>query len=238
MYDGELADIYDLVYRARGKDHAAEAADVAALVRERRPGARSLLDVACGTGAHLRHFAALFDRAEGLELSDDMIAVARRRLPGVPLARGDMRDFDLGRTFDAVTCMFSSIGHMADTAELDRAVTRMARHLEPGGVLVIEPWWFPETFLPGYVAADVARDDDGRTVARVSHSVREGTATRMEVQYLVAAPHAPIRHLTDTLHITLFERDDYTAALRRAGCEPAYVEGGPSGRGLFVGVRG
>lgn len=142
MYERELAEIYDAVYRGRGRDYAAEAAEVARLVRRERPEAASLLDVACGTGAHLEHLGALFPDVAGVELSAAMLEVARARLPGVPLHRADMRDFALGRTFDAVTCMFSSIGHMGTVAELRAAVAGFrpapgAGRGRGGGALVV-----------------------------------------------------------------------------------------------------
>ncbi|MGP3912311.1 class I SAM-dependent DNA methyltransferase [Nonomuraea sp. 10N515B] len=233
MYDAELADVYDALYEGRGKDYAAEAADVLKLVHARRRGVASLLDVACGTGSHLRHFAALVDDVAGLELSEDMIEVARMRLPGVPVHQGDMRDFGLGRRFDAVTCMFSSIAYMRDDAELAAALTRMAAHLTPGGVVVVEPWWFPETFLPGYVAGDVVTAA-GRTLARVSHTVRTGDASTMQAHYLVADAGSGVRHFTVTHVNTLFTRERYLSAFERAGLSADYLEGGPSGRGLFV----
>src|SRR5687767_2236719 len=65
MYESGLADVYDLVYRGRGKDYAAEAADVATLIRSKRPEAASLLDVACGTGLHLHGFGAQFEERAG-----------------------------------------------------------------------------------------------------------------------------------------------------------------------------
>nr|CAA05643.1 methyltransferase [Streptomyces antibioticus] len=235
-YEDEFAEIYDAVYRGRGKDYAGEAKDVADLVRDRVPDASSLLDVACGTGAHLRHFATLFDDARGLELSASMLDIARSRMPGVPLHQGDMRSFDLGPRVSAVTCMFSSVGHLATTAELDATLRCFARHTRPGGVAVIEPWWFPETFTDGYVAGDIVRVD-GRTISRVSHSVRDGGATRMEIHYVIAdAEHGP-RHLVEHHRITLFPRHAYTAAYEKAGYTVEYLDGGPSGRGLFVGTR-
>lgn len=236
VYDAELADVYDAVYTGRGKDYAAEVAEVAALVRARHAGAESLLDIACGTGAHLRHFAGEFSRVAGLELSEDMLTVAKRRLPDVLLHQGDMRDFDLGIQFDAVTCMFSSIGHMGDKHELAATAGRMLAHVVPGGVVVVEPWWFPETFTPGYVASDLVTVD-GRTLARVSHSTREGDTTHMEVHYVVADSASGVRHFTDTHTITLFPRETYEAAFETAGGRVEYLAGGPSGRGLFVIVR-
>ncbi|MFF5986755.1 class I SAM-dependent methyltransferase [Prauserella flavalba] len=231
MYGADAAQVYDECYRGRGKDYAAEAASVVELAGSRG----SLLDVACGTGAHLAEFARLCAHVQGLELSEDMLAVARERLPGVPLHHGDMRGFELPGRFDVVTCLFSSIGHLSDEAELSAALTAMAGHLAPGGTLVVEPWWFPENFLPGYVAADIVKAGQ-RTISRVSHSTLDGRYSRVEVHYVVAEPWG-IRSFVDVHHITLFERAQYEAAFATAGCAVDYVEGGPSGRGLFIARR-
>ncbi|MCT2585125.1 class I SAM-dependent methyltransferase [Actinophytocola gossypii] len=236
MYESEDAELYDLIHQGRGKDYATESAQVARLILAEKPDATSLLDVACGTGEHLQHLSGTFPDVAGLDLSEDMLLAAKERLPDVPLHLGDMSDFDLGREFDAVTCLFSSIGHMRTTEDLETALRRFARHTVPGGVLVVDPWWFPETFLPGYVAGDVIRAP-GRTIARVSHASLEGNATRMDVHYLVAANHAGVRHLAESTLITLFTRDEYEQAFRRAGWAPTYLEEGPTARGLFVGVR-
>jgi dTDP-3-amino-3,6-dideoxy-alpha-D-glucopyranose N,N-dimethyltransferase len=47
---------YELLHAARGKDYVREAAAVAERIRRRRPDARTLLDVACGSGLHLAAF--------------------------------------------------------------------------------------------------------------------------------------------------------------------------------------
>ncbi|MCK9874172.1 methyltransferase domain-containing protein [Nocardiopsis dassonvillei] len=237
MYEKNLAEIYDLIYRGRGKQYRTESEKVAELVRHRNSGADSILDVACGTGGHLAHFADLFSVAEGVEVSADMIAAARRASPGLVVRQGDMRDFRLEGSprYAAVVCMFSSIGYMASEGELGDAVESMAAHLEPGGVLVVEPWVFPEDFEPGYVAGDVVREG-GWTIARVSHSPRVGDRVPMEVHYTVANSGG-IAHFTDRHHLTLFTRKAYEAAFERAGCSVEYVreEGFPLG--LLVGRR-
>jgi SAM-dependent methyltransferase len=237
VYGRDVSEVYDLFYRGRGQDFATEAAVVTEVVRSRLPVARSLLDVACGTGEHLRSLAPHFDDVAGLEASPAMCALAREKLPETPVHQGDMRDFRLGRAFDAVCCLTGTIGYMTDIGELDAAIGAMADHLVPGGVLVIDPWWFPETFLDGHIAHDMVRDDD-RTVARVSHSTRAGGAVRHEAHYLVAEP-AGIRHFAHVQSLTLFTRDDYLAALARAGCTAEHLQdaGWTRSRGLFAGVR-
>src|SRR3954469_18952400 len=138
------ARMYDVIY-ASGRDYRREAAELDRLIQQRRPGARTLLDVACGTGAHLERLTSY--QAEGLDLDPEMLAVARERLPDVPFHEGDMTSFELGSRFDAVVCMFSSIGYVKTEKRLRSTIASTARHLEPGGVLVVEPWLTPDVWL-------------------------------------------------------------------------------------------
>lgn len=236
MFGAEHAEVYELVYRSRGKDWAAEAHDVLARARELRGDVGSLLDVACGTGAHLETFGACHDDVEGLELAPAMLKRARRRLPATTIHAGDMRDFDLGRAFDVVTCLCTSVGYLDTTAELRAALRCMAAHLTPGGVLVVEPWWLPERFLDGYVGSDLVRDGD-RVLARVSHTRRRGDTAHLEMRWVVGEP-AGLRSFTLVEAFTLFTREDYLTAFEAAGCPATYHEGWLTGRGIFVGVRG
>jgi SAM-dependent methyltransferase len=241
-YGHDHAELYDVVFRSRGKDYAGEAVSLSETVRGANPAADSLLDVACGTGAHLSAFAEQFGHVEGVEVAPAMREVASRRLPGVPVHAGDMRTFDLGRTFDAVICIGNAVACMLSSADLDRAVANMAKHLETGGVLVVEPWWFPDNFIDGYVGGHLVREE-GRVISRITRSVREGLTTRMEINFVVAEPTG-IRTWTDVLVTSLFTREEYTAAFERAGCAVEFIDEGlrlADGRwnapGLFVGVR-
>src|SRR3954447_7514369 len=101
----ETAHVYDLIYAAEGKDYLAESTEVRDQIAERRPDAKSLLDVACGTGGHLRYLRDWFE-VTGLDVDPAMLTQARRALSEVPLIEGDMRSFDLHRKFDAVVCLF------------------------------------------------------------------------------------------------------------------------------------
>lgn len=233
VYGAKLADVYDLLYRAR-KDYPGEVRQLTALIRDRVPGAVSLLDVACGTGEHLLHLREEFDVA-GVDLSESMLAHARRKLPGVPLHRADMRSFDLGRRFDVVCCLFSSIGYAASITELRTALVRMAAHLAPGGLLIVEPWLFPDTWRDNQVSHDVV-EGGPVVVARMSHSTRHGRTSRLEMHYLVGDGHG-VRHFLDRQELSLFTRDEYADALDSAGCRAEWLPDGPSGRGLFVASR-
>jgi SAM-dependent methyltransferase len=234
MFD-RSAHLYDLIYGF--KDYAQETRDLVTVVRERNPEASSLLDVACGTGEHLRLIRDSFAHVEGVDVEPDMLAVARAKLPDVVFTEADMRTFDLGRTFDAVTCLFSSVGYMADVGELRAAVARMAAHLAPGGVLVIDGWVRPGAWLPsGHVMAQAETDDDTAD-ARVVRSRRAGDRTHLEMRYLVATRDG-FDTIEETHVLTLFDDRDYRSAFEAAGLD-AEVLPGPMGpdRDRYAAVR-
>jgi SAM-dependent methyltransferase len=117
MFD-RTAHLYDLLYSF--KDYEAESAALVALIRGRNPSASSLLDVACGTGRHLELLRPAFPDVAGVDLEPGLLEVARARLPEVSLSLADMRTFDLGRAFDAVTCLFSSVGYLMTPTRFPR----------------------------------------------------------------------------------------------------------------------
>ncbi|MFF8982764.1 class I SAM-dependent DNA methyltransferase [Streptomyces globisporus] len=235
IYDA--GDIYDAIYDGRGKDYRAESEAVTRHIRDRHPGAASLLDVGCGTGGHLRHFAEDFTHVEGVDLTEGMLAVARRTLPHIPVHYGDMRSFERGRRYDAVVSLFCAIGNLLGQDELDSAIAEFERHLEPGGVVVVEPWWFPENFTPDHVGSSLTTGD-GRTIARVSHSVRESeSASRMDIHYLVAEPGKGVRHFSDTHVNSLYSYEQFDQAFSKAGLSMEHVAGDYPGNGLFIGVK-
>lgn len=236
----DLAGWYDALYDASGKDYEAEAQALLAAAREggREPG--SLLDVACGTGRHLEVFSREVDEVAGLDTSAEMLELAACRLGQRRLlAEGDLRAFDLGRPFDVVTCLFSSIGHVHDGDELDAAVTAMASHVAPGGILLVEPWLTPDRIEPGGIRDLLTAETDDGAIARVSSSHREGDTLVVSFAWAVATV-AGIATREETHRMPLFTADRYVDAVERAGLHGSWrdeVPGLGAGRGLLVGTR-
>jgi SAM-dependent methyltransferase len=227
----DSARYYDAIYSF--KDYGAEAAAVSAQISAHKPDAATLLDVACGTGAHLAHFAREY-RVEGIDLSEEQLAIARARLPGIELHQGDMTTFDLGKTFDAVTCMFSSIGYVGTLDGLDAAIGRMAAHLAPGGVLVVEPWLPPDAFEAGHLST-LFVDEPDIAIARMSISHKEGRRSWFDMEHLVGSADG-IEQFVEHHELGLFTVEEQIAAFERAGLRVEHDPDGPIGRGLYVGV--
>jgi len=206
---------YDAIYAAVGKDYAREAEVLHALIqRHKRSSGNALLDVACGTGNHIVHLKRHY-AVEGLDLDPDMLAIARRKHPDVVFHQGDMVQFDLGRQFDAVVCLFSAIAYALTPERLTQAVRTMARHAKPGGVVIAEPFIDPDKWQDGHINADFVNLPDLK-VARMNVSSREGNIAVLDFHFMVATPSG-IEHFNERHDLALFTHDEYLTAFRRAG---------------------
>jgi SAM-dependent methyltransferase len=224
-------DLYDVIY-GRMKDYAAEAAALAARIRRECPDARTVLDVACGTGEHARQLAALGFAVDGIDLDPEFVRLARAKHPAGRFECADMRDFDLGRTYDAVLCMFSSIGYAKTLDGVAAALARFRAHLAPGGLVIVEPWFTPDAFIPGHVHVLTA-EGPGVHVARMSHGSVDDRLSRIHFEYLIGRADG-ITHVAEDHEAGLFTVDETLACFRAAGLACEHEVGGPMGRGLYV----
>jgi len=230
-----LARYYDALNTR--KDYPSEATRLDALARRLgRSGGTTWLDVACGTG---RHLEALRKRHAvcGVDASPDMLRIARRRLPGVPLVLGDMRSFRLDASFDVVTCLFSAIGHLRSERDLLKAFSNFARHLKPGGIAVVEPWLDPTKFLPSSVHL-VTYQGPRLTVVRLARSARRGRHSVIRYHFLVSERGRRIRHVEVVDVGLLVPRERLLRLMREAGLRARFLARGLTpGRGLLVGLK-
>lgn len=231
MYQ-RFAAVYDAIYGF--KNYAEEAEKIEDIVRAKSPNARTLLDVACGSGEHIRHLKDKFT-CIGVDLSEDLIAVSREKLPDVEFLQGDMRTFDLGRSVDVVTCLFGAVGYMLSKDELWLAITNMAKHLSANGVLIVEPWLDKHSYKEGYYTLMTAETDTMK-IARANTTKRDGDHSIIEFHFLVADANGT-EHFTEIHRMGLFSKEDYLAAFSAAGLVAKFDEKGLMGRGLYLATR-
>lgn len=226
------ARVYDLL--AGHKDYRGAADDLTQLIVGIKPDASTLLDVACGTGGHLQHLRHRFT-VEGLDLSQPMLDLAGSKCPGVPLHLGTLAEFHLGRRFDAITCLFGSIAYCAGLPGLRTALAGMAAHLNPGGVIVIEPWITAEKFQAGKLVFDSADFPDMK-VARMYVSERLGDRSVLDATFLVATPGG-VETFSERHELWLFSDDEYRAAITGAGLDLVEIPGQLFGYGMYVAYK-
>jgi len=150
-----------------------------------KPG--RLLDLGCGTGRHLVHFARRGFDVTGVDLSDHMLEIARTKAEregvDVQLVRAsfcDLGEFD-GESFDHVICMFSTLGMVRGSVNRAAALSEVHRLLVPGGTFVIHAHnrlhnlWIPGgpgRLLRSYLGALVGRCEVGDLVIDGYRGVR------------------------------------------------------------------
>ncbi len=227
------AEIYDIYYS--WLDYEGHGATVHELIAVKNPQADTVLDVACGTARYTEQLAQWYT-VEGLDISESMLSVAHRRMPGTAFHLADMTSFDLGKTYDAIVCMFSSIAYITSLRELAAMIRCCARHLNPSGVLIIEPWFSPDAWRPGHINARVV-EGDGVTVTRLDTSVVDGNRANMQWAWAVAWSDGDADAYVEQHPTGLFTVAEYSTLFEAAGLSAEYDPEGPLGRGLHNAVK-
>ncbi|TDO55309.1 methyltransferase family protein [Kribbella sp. VKM Ac-2571] len=101
-----------------------------------------VLELGCGTGQKLIPIASDGHPCVGVDFSSEMLAEAQRKADergaAVEWMQGDMRAFDLGRTFDFVFITANSLLHLHEAEDLVSCFRSVRRHLAPGARFVFD----------------------------------------------------------------------------------------------------
>ncbi len=164
MSYGILAPFYDRLNR--GVDYEGWADYLEACFSrymEKKP--ELVLDLACGTGAMTLALARRGYDMTALDISDEMLAEAessarREGFSNILFLRGDMTDFELYGTVQAVVCCLDGINHLTAPGDLDACFALVSNYLEPGGLFCFD-LNTPYKFRTVYADRDYILEDDG-----------------------------------------------------------------------------
>ena len=242
MY-ADAAPFYDVIQSGRGRDAGTEAVLVLGELRRRTPSLTSLLDVGCGTGAHLPAFVEASLDVVGADPSPSMLALATERAPGAVLVEAGLPELDLGpglgdRRFDAIVSLFSVIGYVTDPGDLAASVAAMAGRLRPGGCLLVEAWVEPELWIGSRASAEAVTTADGVAVSRTVVSDRDGPIASIHMRYVVATAAGEMTSIDEHHRLRLADPAELETAFTAAGLTferlPHMLH---PGRPVCVGVR-
>jgi ubiquinone/menaquinone biosynthesis C-methylase UbiE len=224
---------YDALYSF--KNYQQESDDIIELLQREHPHARTVLDAACGTAEHDRYLSTSY-QVDGLDISAEFIEIASQKNPDCQYFLADMTDFDLRKTYDIVLCLFSSIGYVKTPENVVRTLRCFARHLDPDGIIVVEPWFVPEAWSPdGTVYMLTAETQDGK-ICRMNISEQEGRLSILTFHYLIGTRDG-VEYVIEQHELGLFTVEEMLAAFDQAGLTVTYDEQGLAGRGLYVARR-
>jgi ubiquinone/menaquinone biosynthesis C-methylase UbiE len=131
---------YDAIaqfYDAFVGDPAEKAAWLKQLVQKYQPNAKSVLELACGTGGVLKHLSDDYVVA-GLDNSAGMLRIAQSKLPNATFIEADMSNFSISDKYDIILCVYDSINHLTDFSQWESTFDAAARSLHPDGLFIFD----------------------------------------------------------------------------------------------------
>jgi len=165
-----------------------------------------------------------------------MLRVARKKIKGVVFGQADMVNLNLGKRFDVVVCLFSSIGYVRTYANLKKTLRNIARHLQTGGVAIIDPWRTKASFKTGSYLTTYDSESLKITVLALAKMRRNSSIT--DDHYLIAEENKDIKYMVDRHEMGLFEKKNTLRAMRDAGLRAIFLKNGlRTNRGAYVGIK-
>ncbi|MHC9544083.1 MAG: methyltransferase domain-containing protein [Vulcanimicrobiota bacterium] len=187
-----------------------------------------------GAGEHDLHLSKFY-RVDGLDLNAGFLTLARQKNPAGEYFHADMTGFSLGRKYDAVLCLFSSIGYVKTVGNLRKSLACFRDHLNDNGVIIIEPWFTPETWTAGRVHMSTVDSADLK-LCRMNISEVMGTVSFFTFHYLVGTPEG-VEHFNEQHELGLFKVGEMKEAFATENLEVEHDPSWLSGRGLYVGKK-
>lgn len=140
----ELAYLYDTMYQTF-IDYDKEFDLYAHILTQY--GTKSVLEIGCGSGHLAKRFTEQQYDYQGVDISSEMLALARHRCPGAQFEQADMRTITSTRPFDAVLITARSISYIIHNQDVLSTFRHIRQVLPDGGKLIFD-YIDASTFLP------------------------------------------------------------------------------------------
>lgn len=151
---------------------------------------KRLLELACGTGNHAFELEKYDYKIVATDYSDDMLACSRKKAvekgSSIDFRLQDMRKLDIEeKPFDAVICLFDSIGYVKTNDALSRVFQGVNRHLRTGGLFLFE-FLHASAMVKAYDPVRVRRWSLGNTeLIRISETNLDYLNQLVRVEYTI-----------------------------------------------------
>jgi len=235
LLHNKLAKYYDRVYSF--KDYLDEAVRLQNLIiKYLESGGNTLLDVACGTGLHLKHLKDDFS-CTGIDISKSMLKIARKNAKGVTFKEADMKNLKLGKQFDVITCLLSSIGYVRTATSIEKTMRNFSNHLKKGGLALVEPSHAKSVYVSGEPRITTYNGKDAKITRINVTKIRQTTAV-LDMHILIAERGKDAKYFVDRHELGLFGINNTLRIMKAAGLKAKYLKNGlMPGRELFVGFK-
>jgi SAM-dependent methyltransferase len=192
-----------------------------------RIGAKTLVDVACGTGHHAAMFHSWGLEVEAADISPGMIERGQRVFGQPPGLRWSVRGFEqpIDGSFDMAICVGNSLALAPDRASVGQAVAQMFHATRPRGLAifhVLNLWRLPDGPCVWQKCMRATLPPREVMIAKAVH--RSGS--RGYVELVVLPVEAPEQSQTDSLPLLGLEADQLRGMAHAAGAKRVRCFGG------------
>jgi SAM-dependent methyltransferase len=139
---------YDLLYQ--DKNYKAEVDYLDQLIKTHGVGAKTILELGCGTGKHAFLLAGKGYSVHGIDLSEQMLQCAHSNLSShkeykknAMFSLGDLRTIRLKKKFDVILSLFHVMSYQTTNLDLQKAFETASKHLNPKGLFIFDFWYGP-----------------------------------------------------------------------------------------------
>lgn len=187
------------------------------------------LDLACGTGAHIKIMQSLGFTATGVDNSAEMLAQAAQRCPDAGFILSDMAAFETPIRYDLISCFLYSIHYSHPVSALKQTLKRVFDALEPGGVFVFNAVDIKGITNRHFVTSQAIAEN--KLLTFVSGWCYRGMGETMDLQLSITREPMKQSGLTvqrdvwqDQHTMTAFDFRDLERWLLAAGFESTFLE--------------
>jgi SAM-dependent methyltransferase len=173
---------YDLLYQ--DKDYKSEAAYVHHHLRQLLPEAKQLLELGSGTGNHARYLCEYNYNITGVERSEEMIELAKRKaIKCFHPVLSDITNFELDHQYDAAVSLFHSMCYLTTNDQLLVSFKNVSKHLKAGGIFAFDFWYGPAVLYHLPVARTKYQQNEFIEVSRRGETTMDIKNNIAEVNY-------------------------------------------------------
>ena len=182
---GGYSQYYDLLYK--DKDYIEEVKYIHGLIQQYNSQASSILDLGCGTGHHAQLLAERGYRVYGVDLSSEMLNVAREKHshPKVELYQQDVVSIRLGKKVDVVTSLFHVMSYQATNEALAAVFETATEHLNPSGIFIFDCWYGPAVLTERPEVRVKRLESEAMQVIRIAEPCMHPNENLVDVNYTV-----------------------------------------------------
>jgi len=216
----DLAEIYDQLYLVTF-NYEQDAEFVDSILKKYQ--IKEFLEIGCGSGHLANLLVKMGYKIAGVDLYEEMLQIARKRLPEIQFIQQDIRKLKLDRKFDAIIAMGRMFTYMTTNEDVEQSIGSIASYLNPGGIILFDNFSAPH-FVKNFQESQEkihAVDLGYRKIKRISTNtwnLKHGVTFNWQAKYQIEE-QGKLREIEDESVLRAFFPEELEYFLRREEME-------------------